>query len=97
MAKANQKNGIAPVVLRDTGRVQCKVCLDEEVRDWLRDSLLETKKEGYRKPCASTVYRGALDAFGANRIPQHENSIRSHLSRHETAWYEWEKDARSVP
>ena len=96
MAKANRKSGIAPVVLRDIGRVQCRIFLDEEVREWIRASLLETKKQGYRWPTAATVYRGAYDTFGTKRIPQHENSIRSHLSRHETVWDEWEKDPGSV-
>ncbi len=97
MSKA--ANGrVRPSVLKNPSRVQCFICLDAEVCDWIRDSLIETRKGGYPRPAASTVHRLTIDAFGAERMPQHENSTRSHLRRHEEVWYEWRaKEVESLP
>jgi len=67
---------------------KCILCIDTEVKQWLHDCLVATRKAENKRPGAAFIHREAKRAF-ADRVPAHENSTRRHLRDHEPAYYEW--------
>lgn len=70
--------------------VRCSICMDTEIRDWIAACLQQTLDLGEQKPMASRVHQEVVLAFGEDRAPVANSSVRAHLKNHEPVWQKWD-------
>lgn len=83
-----------PIVFAKELSKRCKICLSDEMSEWIRDSLKATVEVGASRPPVRRVHRELLGHFPAT-APLSENSTSRHLTYHEPAWGVWDDEANS--
>lgn len=86
---------VAPFLRENNIEKRCMICSDDEVREWLRGCIVETKKVGAKRPSAGMVHREIKTNF-PGRHPRSENSTRNHLREHEPEWFRWSDEAETL-